>query len=263
VDSFIQRVLVVLKRMWASWLAFPEQVKRLVVLLVIVVAVFIPVRNRLVPETFGDHGHYRAAALDEIAALPVHYAGRQVCYDCHDDIVEKKSHGYHRDLSCEICHGPAAQHTEAPDEFIPPAPRERGYCPLCHGYLASRPTGFPQIITASHNPLKPCITCHDPHNPVPPQTPKECEACHAAIAHTKAASHHVYVACTECHNAPEAHRVSPRQNPPSKPSRREDCGRCHSRDAEYEGNIKTIDMDTHGERYVCWQCHYPHMPEAQ
>jgi hypothetical protein len=23
--------------------------------------------------------------------------------------------------------------------------------------------------------------------------------------------------------------------------------------------VPTIDMDTHGEKYVCWQCHYPHM----
>ena len=25
--------------------------------------------------------------------------------------------------------------------------------------------------------------------------------------------------------------------------------------------IPRVDMATHGERYVCWQCHYPHSPE--
>ena len=43
-------------------------------------------------------------------------------------------------------------------------PRQRrGPCLYCHTYLASRPTGFPQIIESVHNPTKPCITCHDPH----------------------------------------------------------------------------------------------------
>ncbi len=23
-----------------------------------------------------------------------------------------------------------------------------------------------------------------------------------------------------------------------------------------------IDVDTHGGRYLCWQCHYPHLPEG-
>jgi len=23
--------------------------------------------------------------------------------------------------------------------------------------------------------------------------------------------------------------------------------------------VPTVDMATHGEKYVCWQCHYPHM----
>jgi ribosomal protein S27AE len=26
--------------------------------------------------------------------------------------------------------------------------------------------------------------------------------------------------------------------------------------------IPRVEMRTHGERYLCWQCHYPHFPES-
>ena len=256
------RFLEYLERLRRAWSRFPEQAKRLIVLLVIIVAVFIPVRGLLIPGDFGKYGHYRASALEEAAALDIKYAGHQICNDCHDDVVDTKAGGYHHTVSCEVCHGPAAAHTDDPEAFVPEAPRQRGYCPLCHEYLASRPTGFPQIVTASHNPLKPCISCHNPHDPVPSETPRECEACHAAIARTKAVSHHVYIECTYCHDAPEEHKIAPRQHRPSKPATREFCGGCHAEDATTETVIARIDMETHEEQYVCWQCHYPHLPEA-
>jgi hypothetical protein len=242
------------------WMGFPDQVKRLLVLVVVMIVVFVPVRGLLVPKDFGKLGHYRASALEEAAAFDVHYAGHNICNDCHDDIVAIKAGGYHHNVACEVCHGPSAAHVEDPESFLPVAPRQRGYCPLCHGYLASRPTGFPQIVAASHNPLKPCISCHNPHDPVPPETPKECGACHAAIARAKAVSHHVYVECTFCHQAPQEHKIAPRQYRPSKPGTRAFCGQCHGE--EGPADIAKIDMDTHGEGYVCWQCHYPHLPEA-
>ena len=39
-----------------------------------------------------------------------------VCLDCHDDIFEVKQSSFHKNVSCEVCHGPAAGH---PDAFIP------------------------------------------------------------------------------------------------------------------------------------------------
>ncbi len=247
----------------AWWRALPEQVKRLSIVFAVIVIAFAPVRRLLVPPDFGKYGHYRASALSDVASMPLHYAGQGACYDCHDDVVDTKSHGFHAPVACEVCHGAALAHTENPDSIVPPAPRERGYCPICHEYLESRPTGFPQIVSVSHNPLKPCISCHNPHDPVPPETPRECTACHAAIAHSKEASHHVYLACTRCHNAPEEHRINPRAFQPSKPDSREFCGQCHARDADSSPEIPRVDMQTHGERYVCWQCHYPHNPEAR
>jgi hypothetical protein len=142
-------------------------------------------------------------------------------------------------------------------------PRERGYCPLCHEYLPSRPTGFPQVVAASHNPIRPCIQCHDPHDPKPPETPRECAACHATIARTKSVSHHAYVDCTTCHETAEEHKVSPRAFIPTKPSGRDFCGGCHGRRADSEPGIPRVDLLEHGANYECWQCHYPHLPEAR
>ena len=240
----------------------PEQVIRLVVISILGIGFLILIRVLLVPPDFGEYGHYRASAVDEIVSQPIQYAGHEACLECHDDVTEVKSQGYHRNVACEVCHGPAALHVEDDEAIKLRIPRERGYCPLCHEYLPSRPTGFPQIVATSHNPRKPCISCHDPHTPVPPETPKECEACHGTIARTKSLSHHVDVPCTRCHETPEEHKVKPRSVFPSKPDTREFCGGCHSEDADSPEEIPRIDILTHGERYVCWQCHYPHLPEA-
>lgn len=267
--------------------AIPEQVKRLGAVAVVLVGALVTARLYLVPADFGKTGHFRASAVTEVAAQKISYAGHEKCTECHDDVVAVKNAGFHKGVTCEVCHGPAAAHAEDPGSVTPPAPRERGSCPLCHEYLASRPTGFPQIVSASHNPMKPCISCHKPHDPKPPETPKECSACHASIARTKALSPHVYVECTRCHETPEEHKLTPRRVSPSIPETREFCGGCHAKDAAKEAPkepakdvvkdttqpamdeaalVKAapkVDMATHGERYVCWQCHYPHLPEAR
>jgi hypothetical protein len=244
------------------WSRIPDQMRRLPIVAVIAIGGLIAVRTALVPRDFGEYGHYRASALAEAAALEIKYAGHQVCADCHDDVVETKAGGYHQDLSCEVCHGPAAAHVDEAGDVELRAPRDRGYCPLCHEYLPSRPTGFPQIISASHNPIKPCISCHDAHDPIPPEVPTECEACHATIARTKALSDHVYLPCTRCHEALDEHKVNPRRHVPTRPRNREFCGGCHDPHGPGERDIKKIDMVSHGEGYVCWQCHYPHLPEV-
>ncbi|MFQ5605292.1 MAG: hypothetical protein ACE5HS_18660 [bacterium] len=251
-----------LNALWQLWKRFPEQIKRLSILLLVVIVLLVAVRVTLVPSDFGKYGHFRASAVEEIVSQEINYAGHEICAECHDDLMEVKNAGYHKSLACEVCHGPAAKHTEEPEPGMLQIPRGRGYCPLCHEYLPSRPTGFPQIVSASHNPIKPCITCHEPHDPKPPETPKECSACHANIARTKTISHHAYVECIRCHETPENHKISPRQFLPNKPQTREFCGGCHAQETPETKGIPQVDIAIHGERYVCWQCHYPHLPEA-
>lgn len=241
----------------------PRQIISLTLLFVAAIAALIAARILLIPKSFGKYGHYRAAAVDEIGAQPINYAGYQVCGECHDDIYAVKENSNHKGLSCEVCHGPAARHIDAPDEYVPDAPRGRGYCPLCHGYDPSRPTGFPQIVTALHNPGKACMTCHNPHAPTLPRTPEECSACHRVISSQKSISHHAALPCTKCHNVPKEHLTDPRAALAQKPEHREFCGQCHDRGADSPREIPRINLDTHWDRYLCWDCHYPHYPEAR
>jgi len=219
-------------------------------------------RALIVPATFGEHGHYRAAAVDEIRQLPAAYAGIKACTDCHSDIYDLKQASVHKGLSCEACHGAASAHANDPESVKPVVPTGRDLCVLCHGYLDSRPSGFPQIIASTHNPGKSCMTCHNPHSPIAAGAVEECAACHAGIANQKAVSHHVDIACTRCHTVPKEHFAQPRIFAAQKPSSRDVCGACHA-NAASAAEIPQVDLATHGGRYLCWDCHYPHFPEAR
>ncbi len=100
------------------WNKIPEQVKRLAILVVILFALFVVVRTVLVPSDFGEYGHFRASALEEIASQEIRYAGHEICTDCHDDVAETKRVGFHRNVACEVCHGPAAGHIDDPEEVV-------------------------------------------------------------------------------------------------------------------------------------------------
>ncbi len=241
----------------------PQQVTRLSVVFIVMVGSLIVARHFLIPKTFGDQGHYRAAAVEAVSAREVKYAGRQACMLCHEEEVKVHSHARHQTVGCEVCHGPAAAHVNAPTDVKPEAPRRRDFCPSCHGYDPSRPTGFPQIDPVTHNPLQACITCHQPHAPEPPHVPEQCSACHAEIARTKATSPHALLACTRCHETDKKHNDHPRASTPSKPAAREFCGGCHAQDASSPKHIPRIDMASHGRGHLCWQCHYPHDPELK
>jgi hypothetical protein len=241
----------------------PQQLSRLLVIFGLLMVSLLAARHFLVPKTFGRQGHYRAAAVEAVAAAKIQYAGHQACGACHEEITRTRAAGRHRTVACEVCHGPAAGHVASPTEVRLSAPKQRGYCTLCHGYDPARPTGFPQIDPASHNPVRPCISCHRPHAPETPRTPEECSACHGSIARTHAVSNHALISCTRCHEAQKQHRITPQLSRPTKPVSRDFCAQCHAREASSPKEIPRVDVATHGEGYACWQCHYPHFPEAK
>ena len=88
---------------------------------------FLTLRSFLVSRSFGRYGHYRANAITEIAALPVRYAGHQVCEGCHADVLDVKSKGVHKSLA--------------------------------------KPKNFPQVNAVEHSGGAACNTCHQPHSP--------------------------------------------------------------------------------------------------
>lgn len=241
----------------------PEQVKRLGLVIGIIVAATLVARFYAIPRPLVSREIQRASAVEYWKARPQKFAGSETCQGCHEDQFVSKSKGFHKNLACETCHRPAAKHAEDPAALKPTAPRDRKFCPVCHTYDASRPTGFPQINPVAHNPLKPCVACHNPHDPVPPRTPAACAACHAQIERTKAVSSHALLPCTTCHVVPERHKTAPRTALPSKPESREFCGKCHARDATGVKEAPRIDLSTHGATFRCWECHYPHLPEGR
>lgn len=237
----------------------PEQIRRLAVVVGVIILGALAVRFVIIPRSLVAMDLHRESAVQRELVKPVKFAGSADCQMCHEDVSNKKRSGFHKNLSCEGCHGPSSQHAEDPDSGKPSAPRDRKFCPVCHAYDASRPTGFPQINPTTHNPLKPCIACHNPHDPVPPQVPQTCAACHGQIERTKAVSSHALLECTTCHKVPEQHKKTPRRALPSKPETREFCETCHGGGSAQKDAPK-IDVSSHGGTYLCWQCHYPHLP---
>jgi hypothetical protein len=213
----------------------------------------------MIPASLKNGREHRTATVKRESAKTVHYAGADACNECHKEINAVKTDGYHRNLSCETCHGASKDHSEDPD-VKPLTEKARDACTRCHAYDPSRPTGFPQINPVVHNPRKQCVECHKPHSPKPPHVPQECEACHAQIARTKEVSPHDVLPCTTCHTVDVQHKVSPREVRAKIPSDRSFCAKCHSSDSQVKDTQK-VDLKTHGEKYLCWQCHYPHMPE--
>lgn len=238
----------------------PDSLVRLLVVFIIIVGGMLAIRS-ILPPSMKDAALHIKSTIEREISLPVRHAGSDICADCHEENIIKKV-GYHKNLSCETCHGAAKAHAENPSEVKPIIPRLREFCVHCHTYDPSRPTGFPQINPIAHNPLKPCVLCHNPHDPKPPLIPRECQACHAEIARTMSVSSHVLLECTVCHSVPTKHKLTPRIVRASIPAEREFCGKCHSDKLKEKGTPK-IDLATHGEKYLCWQCHYPHLPETE
>jgi len=144
----------------------PTQLKRLFILGVILVSVFVLLKFLLTPSSFGKYGHYRADALDEIAVYPVKYMGSKTCVKCHDTVVSMKNEGYHSDIECENCHGPAYLHNKKPKTAKLARPDSPEFCARCHSINIARPEKAVTVQNfRKHNPGKKCVTCHNPHEP--------------------------------------------------------------------------------------------------
>src|ERR1035438_5186771 len=166
-------------------------------LFVLAFIVFLVVRHFVVPPSFGQYGHYRAAAIGEIASHPVKFAGHDTCEACHSDVADKKIKGKHAHVNCEACHWALVQRLPNPAGpkpnlyerfvalFVPPAPPDPPLlrhaedptsvkavlpdttvlCARCHTASAAQPKGFPQVVPADHSNGMPCDNCHQPHSP--------------------------------------------------------------------------------------------------
>jgi hypothetical protein len=146
-------------------LNMPAQINRILLLFIVFIGLFLLVRHFLIPETYGQYGHYRGASLDEIASREMTFADVEDCKACHSDILEKLENEMHAGLSCLICHGPGRVHVEDPQLGNINKDSGREFCGRCHDIHPSRPADvINQVDILTHHTEKTnCIECHNPH----------------------------------------------------------------------------------------------------
>ena len=144
----------------------PLHIKRLMLVFILFISIFLGVRYLLVPESFGKYGHYRADSLTENENLEIHYAGHKACFDCHQDVEDAKVLDVHKEIRCEICHGPGQKHVLSAEAADINKPGGREFCGSCHSRNPARnPEVIHQVDLEEHNKEKNCIECHNPHQP--------------------------------------------------------------------------------------------------
>ena len=168
----------------------PQHIKRLILVFVVFIILFLILKHILKPVSFGNLGHYRELSIQENSMKPLQYAGAVNCSNCHDSIRLIKAEGFHAQLKCEVCHGPGLKHAlyagrftdrQLPDSLILVKPNERRDCAICHEINAARikitfdtinNTLVKQVNVMEHNLMskktkmeKKCVLCHNPHQP--------------------------------------------------------------------------------------------------
>jgi hypothetical protein len=158
-----------------SPLTHAKHVFRAAILLLVVLIAMVLGRSLFVPETWGEFGPYRGAAVAEHRDKPIRHGGNDSCGMCHDVEYADHAAGVHATVQCELCHGPVALHADLEEgEMLAEMPvrRSRELCELCHRHLEARPADFPQVDVREHVTenggeltADACFQCHDPHSP--------------------------------------------------------------------------------------------------
>ncbi len=157
-----------------SPLAHAKHIFRVFLALVAGVIVLVLGRSFFVPETWGQYGAYRAAAIGQHDERAPRHGGNASCASCHDDRAAELAAGGHAALACEGCHAPLAVHV-AGDELLAGMPirRDAQLCLDCHERLDARPAAHPQINPKQHvrdegGEIGPesCFDCHEAHSPL-------------------------------------------------------------------------------------------------
>lgn len=143
----------------------PAQLKRLIPLFIVFIGLFLVVRHLLIPESFGQYGHYRGNSLLDNANVAMVYADKEDCHACHSDMLEQLENEMHAGLSCLICHGPGREHAEDPQAGNIAKESGRAFCGRCHDIhpAKSLEVVFQVDILTHHTEKNDCIDCHNPH----------------------------------------------------------------------------------------------------
>lgn len=136
---------------------------------------FLVFRGFMLPDSFGEYGFFRGAAVEEQMNHPVEFAPKDACAMCHDDIWKTHQIGKHANVQCQNCHDALSEHVNPETgEFIKKMPimKDMKLCLRCHLKQPARPTEFPQIDLEDHlagldylHDSTLCFNCHNPHDP--------------------------------------------------------------------------------------------------
>ncbi|HLE42024.1 MAG TPA: cytochrome c3 family protein [Nitrospirota bacterium] len=138
-----------------------------------IVVVILIVRAFFVPKDFGVgergymYGWHRQGNEEEWKKFKIKYRGSEYCKDCHSPNYSGIKQSLHKNIQCENCHGPAADHPDAISRL--PKDGKRAFCLRCHAHLSYPSSGRRRIRgfenPEKHNPGMECVTCHNPHSP--------------------------------------------------------------------------------------------------
>jgi len=88
-----------------------------------------------------------------------------------------------------------------------------------------------------------------------------CLDCHQDIEDMKQQDVHSEIRCESCHGPGLQHTEKGDTSKIAKPSSREFCGMCHSKNAAKQKNvIFQVDLKEHNISKNCIECHNPHQP---
>ena len=145
----------------------PAHIVRLLLLLATFLILAVVARNYVLDPSYYQFGDYRGDAVIEEAAPQPQFRGAAYCQACHAERHTEWTAGVHRNVKCEVCHGPAREHPV--DGPLPKPVDTIKLCTVCHEAMAGRPATQPQIVIAEHpvphDGALQCLTCHTPHSP--------------------------------------------------------------------------------------------------
>jgi hypothetical protein len=171
------------------------------VLIAAVMVAFLVVRALIVPQSFGQYGHYRGESIQERQNLPVILEYPETCRECHEEELKRDPKepavwpgldtwqtGKHGSLTCANCHGNLKEHVErqrmdpAPTEFVVTKDIRPQLCLLCHHAMVARPAVLPifdpkeedhvnflAVLEEELDEIVGCDICHPSYRPHDPK----------------------------------------------------------------------------------------------
>ena len=150
--------------------------KRLSLILLLIIIIVLVTRFIVLPDSWGEHGYYRANYINEEANKSLIYGTNDSCKSCHEEIYDMKKQSTHERLSCEVCHAPVSEHVKNGQKFkdmlVSKHENQTELCLKCHQNVQGRPEKFPMIDFPKHleeqnvKTTHDCNQCHTVHDPL-------------------------------------------------------------------------------------------------